>query len=150
LENPTFVHPSPMLFLVNNHRFRSKSLCIFRARSRTIEMKVFQMSFTGIFHALFLFLVFYAFSGLIHFVLQPDRDLIARPPFFFVVLMSLKLEWAVWEIKNFRFIVRFLITAIGLCPKNGSLKARLKWYRKSLLGTWRFFCILHDRDKKRK
>ena len=35
-----------------NHRFRSKSLCIFRARSRTIEMKVFQMSFTGIFHFL--------------------------------------------------------------------------------------------------
>ena len=33
-----------------NHRFRSKSFCIFRARSRTLEMKVFQMSFTGIFH----------------------------------------------------------------------------------------------------
>ncbi|YP_010185188.1 hypothetical protein LI410_mgp038 (mitochondrion) [Apium graveolens] len=54
------------------------------------------------------------------FVLRPDRDLIAQPPFFFVVLMSLKLEWVVWEIKSFRFIVRFLITAIGLCPSQGS------------------------------
>ncbi|KAL8098939.1 hypothetical protein AgCh_031597 [Apium graveolens] len=48
------------------------------------------------------------------------------------------------------FYSAFSCNGYRAVPKNESLKARLQWYRKALLGTWRFFWILRDWDKKRK
>nr|CBL52030.1 hypothetical protein [Beta vulgaris subsp. maritima] len=97
-----------------------------------------------------IFLFFSSFYFLFRFVFQPSRDLMARPPLFFLLLTVMGLGWLVWEIKLFRFHVRFLLTGIKSCPHKNDIGARLRWYRRSLLATVRLYCLMrqHHKDKK--
>ena len=122
-----------------------------RARSDRTKWAVVMSEFAPIcICSLLLFLLFYSLYALFRFVFQPDRDLIARPPFFFVVLTNLKLEWVVWEIKLFRFIVRALLTAIRACPDKKGIRARLKGYRRCVLSLGRLYCLMRKQDNERK
>ncbi|KAL2897258.1 ATP synthase subunit a [Bienertia sinuspersici] len=108
------------------------------------ELKVF---------IIFLFILFFSsLYFLFRFVFQPTRDLMAQPPLFFILLTAMGLGWLVDEIKHFRFIVRFLVSAFKLCSHKSEIGERLRWYRRCLLATWRLHCLLrqHDKDKDKK